>query len=84
IPANVFDNFVTYSEHANLERVHALSYRLHTTEQLGRVSLAVARRINRLEQGLHRLPATIRRLLYRSPGGPSRGPEPVSTPTAPS
>ncbi|HEY2253265.1 MAG TPA: FkbM family methyltransferase, partial [Planctomycetaceae bacterium] len=38
VPANVFDNFVTYSEHCNIERVHALSYRLSTTEQLGRYS----------------------------------------------
>ncbi len=62
VPANVFDNFVTYSEHCNIERVHALSHRLSTTEQLGRFSLAVARRLNRLENAVRRFPEALRKL----------------------
>jgi hypothetical protein len=62
VPANVFDNFVTYSEHCNIERVHALTYRLSTTEQLGRYSLAMARRLNRLESAVQQIPATLRKL----------------------
>ena len=64
VPANVFDNFVTYSEQCNIERVHALTYRLSTTEQLGRFSLATARRLNRLETTLHRIPAALRKLWH--------------------
>jgi FkbM family methyltransferase len=63
VPANVFDNFVTYSEQCSLDRLHALTYRLDTTEQLGRVPLAVASRLNDIENGVRRLPAAIRRLL---------------------
>jgi len=64
VPANVFDNFVTYSEHCNLDRVHALTYRITTTEQLGRFSLAVARRLNRIEAALQSLPAALRRVWH--------------------
>ena len=69
VPANVFDNFATYSEQCNIERVHALTYRLSTTEQLGRFSLAAAKRMNHLETALHRIPAALRRLWHRRPMG---------------
>ncbi len=73
VPANVFDNFVTYSEQCNIERVHALTYRLSTTEQLGRYSLAAARRLNRLETALHQIPVALRRLWHGRPiGNPVR------------
>ena len=45
-----------------IERVHALTYRLSTTEQLGRFSLAVARRLNRLERAMQRIPDALRNL----------------------
>ena len=69
VPANVFDNFVTYSEHCNIERIHALTYRITTTEQLGRYSLAAARRLNRLEAALHRIPAALWQLWHGRPIG---------------
>lgn len=79
VPANVFDNFTTYSEQCNVDRVYALTYRLATTEQLGRWSLALARRVNRLETALGRLPATFRRVWQ----GRSETPEIAAAPAAP-
>ena len=67
VPANVFDNFMTYSEQCNLDRIHALSYRITATEQLGRFSLAAARRLNRLESALRQIPAALRGLWHGRP-----------------
>lgn len=65
VPANCFDSYVTYSEQCNLDRVHALNYRLSTTEQLGRYSLALARRVNRIESAVRQVPALVRRVWNR-------------------
>lgn len=65
VPANCFDNFVTYSDQCNIDRVHALTYRLTTTEQLGRFSLALARRVNRLESAARALPGLFRQFWHR-------------------
>lgn len=52
VPANVFDDFVTYSEHCNMVQLQNLQLRLDTLEQIGPVSAAVARRINHFERRL--------------------------------
>lgn len=54
VPANVFDNFTSHSLFVSQVEAQELKLRLDTLEQMGPVSAAVARRLNRLEQ---RLPA---------------------------
>jgi FkbM family methyltransferase len=60
VPPNVFDNFTSHSLYVSQVEAQELKLRLDTLDQIGPVSAAVARRLNRLEQ---RLPALSNMLL---------------------
>ena len=59
VPANVFDEFITYTEHCSMAQAQELKVRLDTMEQMGPLTLGIARRLNRMEQ---RFPRVSRRL----------------------
>jgi FkbM family methyltransferase len=69
VPVNVLDAYVPIRELRAVEEAQELQVRLATVESLGPLTLAIARRLNRLEQrfpGLHR---RLCHLLGRQPRG---------------
>jgi FkbM family methyltransferase len=77
VPVNVLDEYVPFREQRAVEELQELRLQLATVESLGPLTLAISRRLNRLERRFPGLYRGVCRLL----GRPPRGLDPLSSPS---
>ncbi|MCY2964675.1 MAG: FkbM family methyltransferase [Planctomycetota bacterium] len=67
VPVNVFDDFVPAAEYRANSEAHSLKVRLDTMENMGPLTLAISRRLSRLETRFPSVSRTLHRLFARRP-----------------
>ncbi|RPI77641.1 MAG: FkbM family methyltransferase, partial [Planctomycetaceae bacterium] len=68
-PVNTFDDYLTATEHRALGEVRDLKIRLDTLEQMGDLTLAMSRRLNRFEGRFPAVSRAIHRMFRKSARG---------------
>ena len=66
-PVNVFDDYITFTEHQAVEESRRLKLRLETQESMGALTLAISRRLTRLELRFPAAARAIHRRFQRKP-----------------